>query len=165
MSYIPSPPFFFFSSVVLEIQFRVLWMLGKHSTTEFYLQLSSPFLKKLFIYLWQRSPYVAQTDLELMILLPQLPQCWDYSHEQPHLASLPIFKLCYLSFISFSFENSLYILYTRPLSNIWIINIFFILWIVFLTVLVASFEAQRFYFYLFIFWGQSWELNSGPQAC
>jgi hypothetical protein len=35
----------------------------------------------LFIYLFEKgSCYVVQADLELEILLPQLPQCWDVSH-------------------------------------------------------------------------------------
>jgi hypothetical protein len=29
------------------------------------------------------SHYVAQAGLELMILLPQTPECWDYSHMPP----------------------------------------------------------------------------------
>jgi hypothetical protein len=29
------------------------------------------------------SLYVAQAGLELMILLPQAPKCWDYTHVPP----------------------------------------------------------------------------------
>jgi hypothetical protein len=34
--------------------------------------------------------YVVQADLELMILLPQPPKCWDYSCVPQHI--LAIFK-------------------------------------------------------------------------
>jgi hypothetical protein len=38
-----------------------------------------------------RSHYVAQTDLELTILLPQPPECWDYKCcRLPHGSSLLI---------------------------------------------------------------------------
>jgi hypothetical protein len=32
------------------------------------------------------SHYVAQTGLELMIFMPQPPQCWDYTCIPPYLA-------------------------------------------------------------------------------
>jgi hypothetical protein len=32
------------------------------------------------------SSYVVQTDLKLVILLSQPPECWDYWHAPPYLA-------------------------------------------------------------------------------
>jgi hypothetical protein len=32
---------------------------------------------------WRKSHYIAQTGLELKILLPQLPECWNYRHAPP----------------------------------------------------------------------------------
>ena len=41
-----------------------------------------------------------------------------------YLNFLPILKLSYLSFVSFSCKNSLHVPETRPLSNIWFANVF-----------------------------------------
>jgi hypothetical protein len=30
------------------------------------------------------SCYIAQAGLKLEIILPHLPECWDYRHESPH---------------------------------------------------------------------------------
>jgi hypothetical protein len=34
------------------------------------------------------SQYAAQTGLEIMILLPPHPKCWDYMHAPPHSGQL-----------------------------------------------------------------------------
>jgi hypothetical protein len=39
----------------------------------------------LFCFFKTRSGYVAQAGLELRVLLPQPPECWDYSaHQTQH---------------------------------------------------------------------------------
>jgi hypothetical protein len=35
---------------------------------------------------------IAQPNLKLMILMPQLPKSWDYKWASPHPAKLPSFK-------------------------------------------------------------------------
>jgi hypothetical protein len=42
----------------------------------------------LFIYFDTESHYVVQADLELEILLPQPPECWDYPYATPCSAEL-----------------------------------------------------------------------------
>jgi hypothetical protein len=44
----------------------------------------------LFFFLRQGLNYVAQAAPEHQILLPQLPECWDYSCAPLHLAHLAI---------------------------------------------------------------------------
>jgi hypothetical protein len=41
----------------------------------------------LFSFLMTGFHYVAQADLELVIFLPQPPECWDYRHTLPWLAT------------------------------------------------------------------------------
>jgi hypothetical protein len=48
---------------------------------------------------WEGSLYVAEAGLELTILLPQLPVCWDYSYVPPNLGSF----LCACIQITFFF--------------------------------------------------------------
>jgi hypothetical protein len=45
------------------------------------------------------SCYIAQAGLELMILLPQFPQCWDHRHVLPHPLIFP-FLMNFLARIS-----------------------------------------------------------------
>jgi hypothetical protein len=42
-----------------------------------------PLASTRFVFLEAGSHYVTQTSLELMILLPQPPKCWDYRHAPP----------------------------------------------------------------------------------
>lgn len=37
-------------------------------------------------FFWKFYTMVAQTGLKLAILLPQLPECWDYSNVPPHFS-------------------------------------------------------------------------------
>jgi hypothetical protein len=58
------------------------------------------FLTKEHGYLWNlkfcsgfffsetSSPWVAQAGLEVKILLPQIPECWDYRHVPPYLVEM-----------------------------------------------------------------------------
>jgi hypothetical protein len=48
--------------------------------------LPPPFL--FFYFVETGSPYVAHAGLNLVILLPQPPECWDYRRSPPYLASL-----------------------------------------------------------------------------
>jgi hypothetical protein len=65
-------------------------LVGAHAT-------SNPFTF-YFIYLFNdelktRSCYVTQPGLELPIVLPQPPECWDYRRAPPHLAYTLTFKV------------------------------------------------------------------------
>jgi hypothetical protein len=63
------------------------------------------FISFMFIYLfvwdklspcspeWPGTCYIAQADLELTILLPQHPSCWDNRYEPPRLAPMFLYFL------------------------------------------------------------------------
>jgi hypothetical protein len=48
----------------------------------------------IFFFLDTGSPYVAQAGLELLILLSQLPKCWDYRCVPAYLVN--VYNLNYL---------------------------------------------------------------------
>jgi hypothetical protein len=64
-------------------------------------------------------PYVAQAGLELTVLLPLSPKCWDYSCIPPYLAL--IFKLEYLGFFKIGASRGF-------LFCFWDIGVLYIFW-------------------------------------
>lgn len=61
----------------------------------YYLDDVFTFFLLLFFSLFEtRCQYVAQDDLVLIILLPQLPKCWGYRCVPPCLALAMLFFLC-----------------------------------------------------------------------
>jgi hypothetical protein len=48
----------------------------------------------VFFFFQRGSRHVAQAGLELVILLPQPPKCWNYRCVPPHSASEHLFCVC-----------------------------------------------------------------------
>jgi hypothetical protein len=70
---------------------RPLEPLHQSSFLLLFFETSQAILNSLGSLAWPGTCYVAQTDLELKILLPEPPKCWDYRHVPPQQGSISNF--------------------------------------------------------------------------
>jgi hypothetical protein len=85
-------PIHFFFLAVLEFELRALCLLGRWS---------------VFCFFETQFCYIAQAGLELMILLPWAPKCWDYRSEPLCPASKFLFESTLINFVFLGIVHNL----------------------------------------------------------